>query len=523
MVIGLKTYVYIVLYAIVALIHLWVVLTGRLRHENHMLQLNSYFNKRYLRYLSKNKGKIIDIKAIVALLGYVFLLFGTFPAISAYALIYLMLDMLLPKKEEKKPLVVTERVIRLFVTEGIITFLIVACGLFVPAKFAPMLLFLAAIIAPLTVLLANVINAPLESAIRKKFYNSAKAKLEAMPNLKVIGITGSYGKTSVKNFVTALLSEKYNVLMTPHSFNTTMGVVRTVNENLSPLHEIFVVEMGARQTGDIKEICDLVKPSAGILTSVGPQHLETFKTLENIVNTKYELLDSVGGGKKFVNYDSEPIKSHEKAENTITYGTSEECDYCATDIKSTPYGSEFKVVFSCGEIEIKTKLLGKHNVINLTGCVAVAVEYGVEKEKIQLAAKRIESVEHRLQLKRQGDIVIIDDAYNSNPEGAKGALETLRDFEGTRIVITPGMVELGEKETEENEKLGAICAKCADYAIFVGERQYPVLKKGADSVRPDDEKIMCANNIYEAFNMMRAIEAENKIVLLENDLPDNYL
>ena len=323
--------------------------------------------------------------------------------------------------------------------------------------------------------------------------------------------------------MSTLLSEKYNVLMTPHSYNTTLGVVRTVNENLTPLHEVFVVEMGARNIGDIKEICDLVKPKAGILTSVGPQHLETFKTQENITKTKYELMDSVGDGKKFVNYDNEIIRKCERKENTITYGTSDECDYWAKDIKVSEKGSTFTLVTPNGEAELKTKLLGRHNVINLVGSCAVAMEYGVDIDSIKIAMRRIESVEHRLQLKKQPDCTIIDDAYNSNPEGAKGALETLREFEGTRIVITPGMVELGSREEEENEKLGAICAECADYAIFVGEKQYPILKKGADTVRPDDEKIMCAKDIYEAFSMMRGIQAENKIVLLENDLPDNYL
>lgn len=514
---------YIVLYAVVACIHLWVILTGNLKRETHMLQLNSYFNKRYVGYLKKNKLKLVDFKAVIALSGYVFMAFGKFPAIAAYALIYILLDMFKGKEAEKKPLVVTDRVKRLFVTEGIITGLILVPGLFISSKFVPLLLFVAAFVSPLTVIAANLINAPVEGAIRKKFVKSAKAKVDGMSNLKIIGITGSYGKTSVKNFVSALLGEKYNVLMTPHSYNTTMGVVRTINENLSPLHEVFVVEMGARQTGDIKEICDLVHPEAGILTSIGPQHLETFKTVENIVATKYELIDSVGDGKKFVNYDSELVKSREKTENTITYGTDPACDYYAKDVKVTPRGSEFTLVTPKGEARLETRLLGRHNVVNLTGSAAVAIEYGVGLEDVKIAMRRIESIEHRLQIKNQPDCTIIDDAYNSNPEGAKGALETLKEFEGCRIVITPGMVELGDREVEENEKLGAICAECADWAIFVGEKQYGALKKGADTIRPDDEKIVCVKDIYEAFNLMRSINEENKIVLLENDLPDNYL
>lgn len=515
--------IYLLLYAVVACIHLWVIMTGNLRHETHMLQLNSYFNKRYINYLKKNKTKIIDYKALAALLGYVFLGFGAFPAIAAYALAYILIDMAMPRGSEKKPLVVTDRVKRLFITEGIITAIVIVLGLFVPRWATPLLLCFAALIAPLSVMAANLINAPVEAAIRKKFVDAAKNKLEAMPDLKIIGITGSYGKTSVKNFVSALLSEKYNVLMTPHSYNTTLGVVRTVNELLTPLHEVFVVEMGARQNGDIKEICDLVHPQSGILTSIGPQHLETFKSIDNIVNTKYELIDSVGDGKKFLNYDSEYVRSREKTEGVITYGTTSDCDYYAENIKSTPQGSTFTLVTKTGRFDLSTKLLGRHNVVNLVGSCAVAIEYGVSIDDIKIAMRRIESVEHRLEIKKQPDCTIIDDAYNSNPAGAKSALETLRDFEGCRIVITPGMVELGDKEEEENEKLGAICAKCADYVIFVGEKQAPVLKKGADSVRPEDEKIMCAKDIYEAFGMMRAIEAENKIVLLENDLPDNYL
>lgn len=509
-------------YAVVALIHLWVVMSGGIKHGNHMLQLNSYFNKRYGKYLLKNKFKELDFKAIAGFLGYAFIIFGAAPIVSAYALIYILLDMKKGKASEKKPLVVTDRVKRLFVTEGILCALVMCMGFAVSEKAAAVFLFVPAFFAPIIVMAANVINAPVESAVRNKFIKMAKSKLEAADNLKVIGITGSYGKTSVKNFVTTLLSEKYNVLMTPHSYNTTLGVVRTVNESLSALHEVFVVEMGARNVGDIEEICSVARPEAGILTSIGPQHLETFKTQENITRTKYELLNFVGEGKKFVNLDCEIIRNHEKAENTITYGTTPDCDYYAKDIKSTPSGSEFTLVTPKGEICVKTKLLGRHNVVNLTGSAAVAMEYGVDGESIKIGMRRIESVEHRLEIKKQADCTIIDDAYNSNPEGAKSALETLRDFEGTRIVITPGMVELGEKEEEENEKLGAICARCADWVIFVGEKQYPTLKKGADSVR-DDEKVICVKDIYEAFAVMRGIEAENKIVLLENDLPDNYL
>ncbi len=514
---------FIMLYFIVAAIYIWTILTSGYHHLTHMLQLNSYYNVRYFGYLKKNPRELLDYKAVLSLAAYVFMFFGVFPAASAYALIYLLLDMVKPKKQEKKPLVVTKRVVRLFVTETVIAAVILIPGFFVDPRIIPLLLFAASFFAPILVPLANVINVPVEAAIRKSFYNKAKEKLMSMPNLKIIGVTGSYGKTSVKNYAATLLSEKYNTLMTPASYNTTMGVVRTINENLSPLHEVFIVEMGARNKGDIKEICDLVKPEAGILTSVGPQHLETFKTIENIIDTKFELIDSVGDGFKFLNYDNEYIRVHERGKNVVTYGTTPDCDFYAKDIRPTSFGSEFTLVTPRGERSMKTRLLGKHNVLNLAGAAAIAMTYGMGLDDIAAAMRRIESVEHRLQLKKMADCTVIDDAYNSNPAGAASALETLKMFEGCRIVITPGMVELGERENEENEKLGALAVKCADYAIFVGEKQCPALLRGAEKVTGKKAEVIAVGDIYEAFAKMRAIDSRNKIVLLENDLPDNYL
>lgn len=514
---------YIVLYSIVALIFLWILLEGSYRHFTHILQLDSYYNSRFFGYLGKNKAELMDFKAIISLAAYVFLYFGKFPAVSAYALIYLIADMIKPRRTEKKPLVVTGRVKRLFLTEGVIIALILAAGFFVPKTAVPLMLFAAAMVSPLAVALANVINAPVEGAIRRRFYRLAKEKLANMPSLRIIGITGSYGKTSVKNYAAELLSAKYNTLMTPQSFNTTMGVVRTINENLTPLHEVFLVEMGARNKGDIKEICDLVEPGSGIITSIGPQHLETFKSLDTIIDTKFELCDAVGEGYKFLNYDNEYVRGRAEGGNVITYGTTPDCDFYAKDIKVSPSGSEFTLVTKNGEARMTARLLGKHNVVNLTGAAAVAATFGVELDEIAAAMRRIESVEHRLEIKKQPDCTIIDDAYNSNPAGAASALETLSAFEGCKIVITPGMVELGEREEEENERLGAMAAESADYVIFVGEKQAPALKKGAMGVTEDENKMMEAKDIYEAFDIMRSIDEENKIVLLENDLPDNYL
>ena len=167
------------------------------------------------------------------------------------------------------------------------------------------------ILQPFLVLLVNWINRPVEQAIDRHYVQDAARILRQMPELTVIGVTGSYGKTSVKYFLNTLLSSRYNVLQTPGNYNTTLGVVRTIREYMKPFHEIFICEMGAREIGDIKEICDLVHPDHGIITSVGPQHLQSIHTIENIIKTKFELADAVPSeGKVFLNYDNEYIRGH---------------------------------------------------------------------------------------------------------------------------------------------------------------------------------------------------------------------
>ena len=325
--------------------------------------------------------------------------------------------------------------------------------------------------------------------------------------------------------------------MTPESYNTPMGIVRTIREKMVPTHEIFVCEMGARHLHDIKEITDIVHPDDGILTSIGYQHLETFHSLENIVSTKYELLDAVdekekeegnaGKGKhlKFANGDNEIIRANMKYKDAITYGVSDDCDYRVSDISVTGAGTTFNVTTPDGETaEFNTKLVGRHNVENIAGAIAVAASFGVPMNKLKMAVRRIQPVPHRLELVRHGAVAILDDAYNSNPNGAKVALETLALFDNSvKILVTPGMVELGEKEDEYNEEFGRQAAYVCDYIILVGEKQTQAIKKGALEAGFAKDKLFVKNGLTEATQLMYELEAgREKVILLENDLPDNY-
>lgn len=355
----------------------------------------------------------------------------------------------------------------------------------------------------------------------------AKHKLEDIPGLKVIGITGSYGKTSTKYIVNTILSQRYNTLMTPESYNTTMGVVRTINEKLTSMHQLFICEMGAKYVGDIKEITDIVNPTYGIVTAIGPQHLDTFKSLDNVKKTKLELVESLpDDGVAFVNWEDENIRHSKITKNMVKFGLSKEADYYAENIDITERGATFDVVIPEKEsIRIKTRLLGNLNILNIVGAVAIADKLGLTPDEIKMGAKYIRPVPHRLELKQNPNgSIIIDDAYNSNIRGAKMALEVLKSFEHKkRILITPGIVELGDKMTEINQELGRNAADSCDFIILVGPQQAVPIYNGIKEKNYPESQVFIAKNLQEALSKMNEIMTKDSVVLLENDLPDNYL
>lgn len=351
--------------------------------------------------------------------------------------------------------------------------------------------------------------------------------LAAMPDLKVIGITGSYGKTSVKYYLSTLLRAKYDVLMTPENYNTTLGVVRTIRENLRATHEVFVCEMGARNVGDIREICDLVHPQYGVVTAIGEQHLESFKSLNNIQKTKFELPNSLPeDGMAFLNGDDENIKSVAYSRPHMTYGLQSGNGYHAYDIEVTEKGTSFCVKTPDGQTQaFTTRLLGRHNVLNITGAIAVAHSMGIDLKALAMQVKKLDGVPHRLQLLHNGQNLIIDDAYNSNPNGTKVALETLSFFkDSVKILVTPGMVELGEKQDLYNRRFGEDAAAVCDYIILVGRKQTQSIKAGALSKGFPADRLVVTDGIREAFDEIAKINTgdRQKVTLLENDLPDNF-
>ena len=282
------------------------------RHFLHMFQLNSYKPKVQLDWLKKNLNSLVP-KTLLALFTVPAIILWGKTGLAIAGIIYIILAYFYKPRQAKTPLVYTRRIVRMLITSGIIMLVLLAAAVILWGGrriLFPVVLFGTYALTPLIILLANFINKPVEKAINHGFIKEAQQILADMPDLKIIGITGSFGKTSVKYYLTTLLQAKYDVLMTPQNYNTTLGVVRTIRENLRATHEVFVCEMGARNVGDIKEICDLVHPQFGVVTAVGEQHLESFKTLDNIKKTKFELPNSLPeNGMAFLNGDDENIKS----------------------------------------------------------------------------------------------------------------------------------------------------------------------------------------------------------------------
>lgn len=511
------------------LILLFIYLNRKIRNGFHILQLEHYKPKAYYNWIKNHLKKVFSIQEGIGFLIILFLMFiNNKIVLIADIIIMVILYAIFPKQKEKKPFVVTNRIKRMYITNAILYIIIAVLTNFVSYELGIFLAIIYTTMSYYIVGFINFINQPIEKGVQQKFYKNAKNKLKEHTNLKVIGITGSYGKTSTKYIVSTILEQKYNVLMTPESYNTTMGVVRTINERLKPEHQIFVCEMGARNIGDIKEICDLVEPQYGILTSVGPQHLDTFKTIENVKKTKMELIDSLPNtGMAFINNEDENIQTIKMDKTNIKYGLNKEkCDYYADNIEINENGCTFEVhTKENSTINIKTKLLGSNNILNIIGAICIAKELGLTDEEIKQGVRLLKPIPHRLELIHGANgLIMIDDAFNSNVKGAKSALEILSTFKNRKkILVTPGMVELGDKQYEYNKKFGEQSADSADYIILVGEKQAKPIFEGLKEKKYPEEQIYIAKNLDDAIQKMNKEITKDTVVLLENDLPDNYL
>lgn len=421
----------------------------------------------------------------------------------------------------KKPMAYTLRARRLLVA---LTVLYAALALLLTLLRIPPYVCYAGI--PYVVWLAGRIMDPVEAGINAGFYEEARKKLAARNDLIKIGITGSCGKTLTKFILKELLSQKYNVLATPASFNTAMGISRVVNDQLEDSHQVFIAEMGAQHVGDIRHLVKLVRPRYGMITSIGPQHLETFGSMANIMDGKNELILGLPeDGAAFFASDCGytdrlyGMCKHEKYNAAVDQPA--DAYMRATNVSFGPEGTRFVLTCADGGIaRCHTRLLGRYNVQNIALAAALAHRLGLSMEEIAQGIARLQPFERKLQL-IPGERTTIDDTLNAHAAGAADALNVLSEFPGRRIVMTSGLPESGAKAEEVNFALGTQMKGSADAVILVGTKQaVRPIARGLLSTGFPKSSIHLAADLNDAEDLLAEISGKGDTVLLEGEMPE---
>ena len=369
--------------------------------------------------------------------------------------------------------------------------------------------------------LANALEKPFSSAKNRRYLAAAKKKLLAAPCVK-IGITGSCGKTSVKNFLAGILGESCRVFATPASYNTPLGIAKAIEGVDLTQYDYFIAEMGARHKGDIAELCELVRPDHCIVTGICPQHLETFGTVEGIVAAKGEILRGTKpGGFAVIGQDEYTARLDPAAAGLKKVAVGEHGEFGAFDVHCSPAGIEFKLAMGILQMPVRSRLLGAHNAQNIALAAALASKLGVEKEEIASAVAGLDFVPHRLQPLEAGGVVVLDDAYNANVRGAAAALDVLRLFGGRKFVVTPGLVELGVLEESENAALGERMVGL-DRILLVGSTLVTAVRKGYLAAGGIEERVSVHPTLDAAKEALGQELMPGDTVLFLNDLPDIY-
>ncbi len=476
----------------------------------HIYQCRDYNFLRYLKYFSK-KGNILMFFAcffVVFQLFFNFFLFNF--AINIILLILNIFYISSLTHNNKTPIKYTGKIKRLYIISIIFNIFFMIFKFYTP--FSIVLLLFCPIISNFLNFYDKIKNKKLIKEAQKKLKNS---------NAKIIAITGSNGKTSVKNILYELLKTQFKVLKTPASYNTPLGISKFINESDLSYCDFIILEYGARRVGDIKKLCNLYGADYGILTTISEQHLESFKTIENIVKAKNEL--PVFLKDKLCVYNSDNTFTqklyNEKCGKKVSVSISKKAKVYTSNIKTENGKTEFVVHIKKHKINASTILLGKHNILNILLCVALATELGVKPKLLQNSIQNLKAIPHRLELIKT-HINILDDTYNCSLASATEAIEVLKSFNSKSMIATPGIIEGGKEEQNINFKLGQLCS-VADYIIIIGEHNKQSLLQGIQSKNFNKKNILFAKTLEQAKQYFSLLPTSGTLLLL-NDLPDDY-
>lgn len=450
-----------------------------------------WYNYKLFRVISKHHKKNWHVVYFVTPA----ILFYIVPAIyfPMYFIIYLV-SLYLWNRNLDRTLVLTSRVKRFFLVLLIVLFIFIIFTLDNYPLMKNLILF--------TLLIAYFVSGVVEKIFFNIYKNRAKQRVSSIPGLRKIAITASYGKTSIKNYLFHVLKYKYKTYKTPRSVNTIAGIVLDVNKELPLDTQIYIAEAGARAKGDIKEIANFLEPEICIIGSVGEQHIEYFKTLENIFETKMELLSSPNMVKAFV-HESVPISESKKI---IKFPKGLKV------VKSNLDGIWFDVLVENKNEHFFAPVLGSFNAINLTSVVLASYSLGMSIDEIKIALKQMPQVEHRLQKIEANGKLIIDDSFNGNLEGMLEAINICSEFEGRKVIVTPGIVESTD---EANILLAKKINKYFDYVILTGSLNIQLLSANIDS-----KKVYVLKEKSQMQNILAKTTRTGDLILFANDAPN---
>ena len=460
----------------------------------YLWQLKEYHIGRFIDHFRTAKGKqlilnklnLIKIILLLTFPAVPLLLFFVTSVLYIFEFFKALIDFL--RRQLKRPVLTKKTTFLILI--GILVEILVLLTLFLNVNNIVNFVFWLLLFDVLTPLIASgifLIFQPLAVLVRSQIIKKAKQKRIEFKDLLVIGITGSYGKTSTKEFLSSILSEKFRVLKTKEHQNSEVGISQCILDDLKPEHEIFVVEMGAYNRGGIKLLCDIVKPEIGILTGINEQHMATFGSLENIIKTKYELIESLPeDGIAFFN------------------GKNKYCLelYNKTRIKKFLYGEEVKIA----------------GLENLEGAKLLAKELGMSEEEILRACQKIENKFGGIQIKKGiNGLNIIDATYSANPDSVISHLEYLRTLPGRKVIVMPCLIELGKATIEVHKRIGQKIAEVCDLAIITTKERFKEFKEGAG------EKAVFIENPKEIFEKIKEFSKEGDVVLLESRVPSQLI
>lgn len=474
----------------------------------HLYQLKDYNTFRYLSYFKNKKIYLILFNILLLFLSNIINDFIFIICINIFSIIFFNIFNWKLIKNSKTPIKYTGRIVRIYLISSI---------LLIFPIFLNNCIIISNLLLMILPILSNLLN--IYDHIRNKLYiNSAKNKLKKY-NTKIIAITGSNGKTSVKNILLEILLSKYRVQATPKSFNTPLGISRFINNELRQDTEYLILEYGARHRGDVRKLCRLYGANFGIITTIAPQHLQTFHNIENIYLTKKELSDYLND--KLCVYNLDNLYSYrmynEKQNSKLGISLYSNSDLTARNVNVFDFTTHFTLYIHDKPYNIQTKLLGKHNITNILLASALAINLGVPIDKIINSITNLKPTPHRLEY-ISGRLHILDDSYNCSLASAKEALDVLRSTLNKKMIITPGIIEGGKSQYQINYKLGQMCS-FVDYFIIIGNTNKYALVEGYQTASSSPP--ICANTLEDAKKLFTLLSPNDTILLL-NDLPDDY-